>query len=414
MFEQIYQWPRVIERHRQAPLRSEREQYLRHLIEQGYSQSKLLGVAAFMLHIIRVLGLNELRIINEEEIQRGANFWAEYRGPFRDIKHNQYASPKCFIKVARTWFRFLGVLGLPPEAPFHEQIKVYAHALRIHQGLAATTIRGYLKRSELFLRWLAARGGSLQMVSISNIDDFLAAKRAEGSKPRSIKSECNALRSFFRFAETQDWCAPDLWLSIHGPRVSKYAERPMGPTWKQVRQLLKLTDGAEGEHLRAKALLLLLAVYGLRSGEVIDLRLEDLDWRSEVITVRRAKGGGIQQFPIQYEAGDAILKYLRYARPHVSDRHLFLGERRPWGSLRHDTVWRTVSRRMRKLAIELDHVGAHSLRHACATRLLDKGTSLKEIADFLGHRDMHPVSIYAKHDIRYLRKVADFRLAGLL
>jgi site-specific recombinase XerD len=68
---------------------------------------------------------------------------------------------------------------------------------------------------------------------------------------------------------------------------------------------------------------------------------------------------------------------------------------------------------MRKLAIELDHVGAHSLRHACATRLLDKGTSLKDIADFLGHRDMHSVSIYAKHDIRTLRKVADFRLAGL-
>lgn len=413
MFEQIYQWPRVIERHRQAPLRSEREQYLRHLIEQGYSQSKLLGVAAFMLHIIRVLGLNEMRVVNEDEIQRGANVWAEYRGPFRDSRHNRFTSPKCFIKVARTWFRFLGMLGLPPVAPFHEQIEVYAHALRIHQGLAATTIRGYLNRIELFMKWLTIRGGSLQTVSISDIDEFLASKRAEGSKPRSIKSECNALRRFFRFAETQGWCAPDLWLSIHGPRVSKYAERALGPSWKQVRQLLKLTDGVEAEHLRAKALLLLLTVYGLRSGEVINLRLEDFDWRSEVVTVLRGKGGGIQQFPIQYEAGEAILKYLRYARPRVNDRHIFLGERRPWGPIRHDTVWRTVSRRIRKLGIELDHVGPHSLRHACATRLLEKGTSLKEIADFLGHRDMHSVSIYAKHDIRILRKVADFRLAGL-
>jgi site-specific recombinase XerD len=221
------------------------------------------------------------------------------------------------------------------------------------------------------------------------------------------------MRSFFCFAEMQGWCPPDLWLSIHGPRGSKYNARPMGPTWKQVREMLKLAEGTEPEQLRAKALLLLLAVYGLRCREVMDLCLEDFDWRGEVFTVHRAKRGGIQQFPIQYEVGEAILKYLRYARPRVNDRHLFLGERRPWGPLRHDTVWRTVSRRMRKLGIELDHMGAHALRHACATRLLKKGASLQEIADFLGHHDMHSVSIYAKHDIRNLRRVAAFRLAGL-
>jgi site-specific recombinase XerD len=177
--------------------------------------------------------------------------------------------------------------------------------------------------------------------------------------------------------------------------------------------LLKLTDGTKPEQLRAKALLQLFTVYGLRCSEVIDLHLDDFDWRSEVFTVRRGKRGGIQQFPIQYEVGEAILKYLRYARPQVDDRHVFLGERRPWGPLLHSTVWRTVSRRMRKLGIELDHIGPHALRHACATRLLQTGTSLKDIADFLGHRDTHSVSIYAKHDVRSLRKVAAFRLAGL-
>ena len=145
----------------------------------------------------------------------------------------------------------------------------------------------------------------------------------------------------------------------------------------------------------------------------MDLQLDDFDWRSEVFTVRRAKRGGVQQFPIQYEVGEAILTYLRHARPHVIDRHVFLGERRPWGPLLHSTVWRTVSRRMQKLGIDLDHLGPHTLRHACATRLLQKGTSLKETADFWGHRDTNSVSIYAKHDIRTLRKVAAFRLAGL-
>ncbi|MBW8869939.1 MAG: tyrosine-type recombinase/integrase, partial [Acidobacteriales bacterium] len=74
---------------------------------------------------------------------------------------------------------------------------------------------------------------------------------------------------------------------------------------------------------------------------------------------------------------------------------------------------RTVSRRLRALGLELDHLGPHALRHACATRLLQKGSSLKEIADFLGHRDTKSVGIYAKCDISALRKVAAFGLAGL-
>lgn len=414
MFEQIYQWPRLIERHRQAPLRLERERFLRHLLEQGYCHSKVLGTATYMLHIIRVLELTELRVVQEEEIEKGADFWAEYRGPFRDCRHHHYGAPKCFITVARTWFRFLGMLGLPPEAPFHEQIELYAHALGYYQGLAAITIRAYSNRAHLFLKWLAAERGDLQTVSITDIDRFLTLKRAAGWTHRGIVTQCKAMRSFFRFAERQGWCAPDLALGIHGPRISKYDARPKGPSWAQVRQLLKLAEGVEPEQRRAKALLLLFTVYGLRCREVLDLRLEDFDWRSEIFTVHRAKRGGIQQFPIQYEVGEAILNYLRYARPRVNDRHLFLGERRPWGPIQHDAVWRTVSRRLRKLGIELDHMGAHCLRHACATRLLQGGASLQAIADFLGHHDMHSVSIYAKHDIRALHKVATFRLAGLL
>lgn len=298
MFERIYQWPRVIERHRQAPLRLERERFLRHLLKQGYCHSKVLGAATYMLHIIRVLELTELRVVREEEIEKGANSWAEYRGPLRDRRHHHYGAPKCFITVARTWLRFLGMLGLPPEAPFHEQIELYAHALRSYQGLAATTIRGYSNRAHGFLKWLASEGGDLQTVSIADIDKFLTLKRAEGWTHRGVVTQCKSMRSFFRFAEMQGWCAPDLALGIHGPRVSKYEARPKGPTWAQLRQLLKLAEGTEPEQRPAKALLLLLAVYGLRCREVMELRLEDFDWHSEIFTVHRAKHGGIQQFPI--------------------------------------------------------------------------------------------------------------------
>ena len=68
---------------------------------------------------------------------------------------------------------------------------------------------------------------------------------------------------------------------------------------------------------------------------------------------------------------------------------------------------------MKRLGIVSAHNGPHALRHACATHSLRRGASLKEIADFLGHRDTKSVAIYAKYDTRSLRKVAAFRLVGL-
>jgi integrase/recombinase XerD len=76
-------------------------------------------------------------------------------------------------------------------------------------------------------------------------------------------------------------------------------------------------------------------------------------------------------------------------------------------------MWQIASRRMRRLGIDSAHHGPHALRHACATHLLKKGSSLREIADFLGHRDCRSVGIYAKFDTRSLRKVAAFSLAGV-
>lgn len=414
ILEQVYKDTRLVEKHRQAPLLSEREQYLAHMLEENYSHSAMTTAANYMLHAIRILGLNEIRVVSDDEIKRAADFWAEHRGPFRDPRHYRHGSPRSFIKFARAWFRFLGNLAVPPDPPFQEHLQIFSDALRLNYGLSRATIRDYSTRARAFLKWLAAQGGNLETVSAAVIDMFLATKRAEGWRPRGIVNQCKALRSFFRFAETRGWCAPHLALAIRIPRILRDEPRHMGPTWAQVRELLRLAEGPEPEHIRAKALLLLFAVYGLRSSEVIQLRLEDFDWQSEVFTVRRAKHGGTQQYPIQYEVGEAILKYLRYARPRVDDRHVFLGERRPWGPLLHGSVWRTVSRRLQPLGIELDHLGPHALRHACANRLLQKGSSLKEIADFLGHSNTKSVGIYAECDPSALRKVAAFRLAGLI
>ena len=218
---------------------------------------------------------------------------------------------------------------------------------------------------------------------------------------------------YFQYAEVRGLTSARIAGGIRNPRIVRPDSAPKGPGWKDVRRLLEFESGTKTAELRAAAIISLCSIYGLRSKEVVNLTLRDFDWISEIFVVVRAKGGRVQQFPIQFEVGETILRYLQHGRPRCSCRRLFVSLRPPYRPLRSTTIWGIVADRMKRLEIKSGHFGGHSLRHSCATELLRKGSSLREIADFLGHRTMKSVSVYAKYDIRSLRKVAEFSLAGV-
>jgi integrase/recombinase XerD len=107
----------------------------------------------------------------------------------------------------------------------------------------------------------------------------------------------------------------------------------------------------------------------------------------------RAKRGGIQQFPVRYEVGEALLNYIRHWRAHCACRNIFLTLKLPYRPLNPVTLGFIVMKRLKQMEVQSEHQGAHSLRHACSTQLLKKGSSLKEIADFLGHKSTECVAI---------------------
>ena len=87
-----------------------------------------------------------------------------------------------------------------------------------------------------------------------------------------------ASRSFFRYAEAQGWCATGIAAVIESPRLYAREGLPEGPGWEDVQRLLASTRGDRRADIRDHAILMLLAVYGFRRGEVAGLRLDDLDW----------------------------------------------------------------------------------------------------------------------------------------
>ena len=112
--------------------------------------------------------------------------------------------------------------------------------------------------------------------------------------------------------------------------------------------------------------------------------------------------------------GNAILRYLKEARPRSARRELFLSVEAPIRPLSPGCVSGIVRSRLATLGIDIPRRGAHCLRHANARHLLDAGFALKEIGDHLGHRSASSTRTYAKVDLTGLRRVAEIDLGSLL
>ena len=220
-------------------------------------------------------------------------------------------------------------------------------------------------------------------------------------------------RGFFRYAETQGWVS-GIAASINAPHVYAHENLPISPTWEEVKRLIDSFSTDKATDLRARAIVLLLALYGLRCGEVAGLRLDDMDWINEILHVTRPKQRCTQQYPLNQTVGDAILRYIKKARPQCAYRQLFLTLDAPIRPLLPRCISHIVRSRLTILGIDVPKKGAHCLRHACARHLLDAGFSLKQIGDQLGHRSSSATREYVKVDLDGLRQVAELDLGDLL
>lgn len=412
LFADLFKVPSVRSRYLDAPLLEERTSYILHLLRNGMSRGRIQSSASLQILAIKLLNLREARPISASEVHVAGSLWATDQ-QLHNCKRPGKATFYNFFHAVTKWLEFIGML-IPPgrsTGPFEAPVTDYLQELR-SKGLSESSI--CLRRHQLskFQTWLGQRHNSLAEVSLSDIDDYLDARRAQGLSQGSLHNNGAIVRWFFQFCESQNCCKAGLARGILIPRATKSRSGPLGPAWKDVRRMLRM-KGKSPADLRANAIISVCSIYALRNSEILHLRLADFDWCNEIMTVRRAKRGSVQQFPIQYEVGKAILAYLKSARPRSSCRSLFTTFRAPIRPMGPTCIQKIVEKRMRSLEIRSEKFGPHALRHACATQLLNKGFSLPEIADFLGHRGLHSVSIYAKYNPRLLRGVASLSLAGL-
>jgi integrase len=156
---------------------------------------------------------------------------------------------------------------------------------------------------------------------------------------------------------------------------------------------------------RDYALLLLLVSYGLRAREVAAMRLDDIDWKQNLLHVPTRKGGHATIYPLSAAVGEAIITYLRRDRPAVDDRHLFLLTKAPYSPTTHHVISNRVSERLHAVGITVARAGSHTLRHTCVQRLVEADMPFKTIGDYVGHSSPKSTLVYGKVALHKLRQL---------
>jgi integrase/recombinase XerD len=396
----------------EAPLGREAIRLVLWLRERGYGEKSRREYAHAVVHLGRVL-LEHRREVAAEALDEA--IVEEFIGghlPVCCCYHQRPGRQPCRIRRGLAhllaMLREEGTIPQPVsvEPIYHELLDGYCRFLRDDRGLAETTISNYRRYVRDFL---IDRGGAISPSDLAQLaeDDLLAFSRARGAAlgVTAWNHVALSLSAFWRWLDLGGHGTRHLIGVVPLRRKYRLADVPCALSWDQVQRLLAGIDRSERNGRRNYAMLLLAATYGLRGCEIRALRLDDIRWASDEITIFSPKTGRSRELPLTRPVGDAILEYLREERPPSHHRQIFLSSLPPRGPL-HSKINGWLARCFDRTGIDVPRRGAHTLRHSLAVHLLHSGETLKSIGDVLGHRSPETTFIYTKLHVEDLRTVA--------
>ena len=229
---------------------------------------------------------------------------------------------------------------------------------------------------------------------------------AEGYGPGSVRWMQSSLRAFLRFCYHRGYVGSDLSVAVPIFRAWRLSKVPRAIDEETIRQLLESIDPSSPIGLRDLAIVRLLATYGVRGIQVLQLRLEDIDWAGNRIQFRAVKGGRTIIQHLTPEVGNGLLEYIRNGRPNDSPyAEVFLTVVTPYRPFKSSrSLSAIIANHLKRIDAQLPEGvshGTHSFRHAFAARLTGE-VPFKHIADMLGHRDFSSTFVYSKVNFKAL------------
>ncbi|VIO71649.1 tyrosine-type recombinase/integrase [Bradyrhizobium ivorense] len=406
MDQTIYSIPLTVPHRDDAPFTDERYRYLRHCAEAGATAGSLRIKRNELLRIAAYLGPDASQCIDIEALQRIATERLRLTGAVTVARR--------VVDIGRPWLRFLGWWREPTVVfQCQSQLDQCVTWMRNERGFTPSTVEQWSRIVGRFLRWCDKTNRQLRALQPEDVDAYFVDQATGRWSRVSVANTASTLRAFLRYAAMRGMCTDRLAASICRPRLYRQESLPYAPDWCDVQRMLADAETDEPRDIRDRAILLLLAVYGMRSGEVAALRLDQIDWEGRTLRLYRLKRRQPQIYPLVSSVAEALARYIDTVRPPSSCPEVFLCMHAPRRPLKAGSIYDVANRRFVALGIDAAHRGGHALRHACASRLLAEGLSIKEIGDHLGHRGAASTSIYAKVNMQALREVGAFDLGGL-
>ncbi len=417
MIEQFFQEPAAAHHHRSAPVVGPYlEGIVGQLAEAGYGRMTVRRYIYVCEDFGRFLADRrlELRDVDEIQVDTFLNEVASRRRTWCGVPVDAVGAVQGRrgpLALLLTQLRRAGIVatsersGTNVESPHANVLDGYLGFLRRHRGVQEATIGQHRLHLARLLRHITAEAVPIRELTASQLDAFIVECGHRMAR-RSIGRVSAALRGFVRYLYFSGQIDDDLSPLIVMPRVYALETVPRALAWSDVLKLLNAPERSTVAGRRDYAILVLLAVYGLRASEVVALSLEDVDWRRNQLRIRRSKGGDRNWYPLHPEVGAAIADYVLHGRPHSASARIFFTLYAPVRPLRRsNAVGNVVMRQLQRAGIESPHWGTHTLRHSRAVHLLQHGFSLDAIGQLLGHRHPQSTFIYGKAALDDLRTV---------
>lgn len=286
-----------------------------------------------------------------------------------------------------------------------EELRHYDEYLRDLRGLSSDTRIGQLRVAGRFLH--QAFGDAVVDIARlrpGDVRQFLADQLDARRTPSNASRLASGLRSYLRFRRACGDPVDALTAVISSPAHWRLASLPHALTAEEVEQLLASFTLAQRWPKRGYAIVRCALDLGLRASEIARLTISDVDWRAGTVTLRGTKSCRQDILPLPVETGQALADYLQHERPPTSNPAIFV-RRLGTGDqpITSCAIQKIITHAFRRSG--LPHSGAHALRHTFACRLVEHGSSLKEVADLLRHRSLNTTLIYAKLDTPKLSTV---------
>ncbi|SMP68099.1 site-specific integrase [Anoxynatronum buryatiense] len=277
----------------------------------------------------------------------------------------------------------------------------------VDRGLSNKTITTRSDDIYDFLVFAHDKGfSSITEVEKGFLDKYLLKRNAQA--PGAIPRILSSLRCFFRCMFSNGVIAIDLSFFI--PSGSRYPTKTVQKLWtgEEVKDLLGFVNRSDSIGKRDYALMLLVLRYGMRTGDILNLRLTDINWQNMIIQFRQEKTSVPNALPILDDVGWALADWLTNARPkQATTNHVFILLTAPYCGLKN--LRNVFNRHMAAAGISnsgYGKSGPHSLRHALASNMLAERVPLPVISSVLGHTSSASTMVYLHSDVEGLRQCA--------